>query len=184
MLCLTPSRYLEFGDILVSSNFFHFFQFLPEETGRNSYFPVSSGRPGRNTFLPEETQPCKDIFEASFLLLSYYPKPVSKKIANTFNWKTTHYSWLKQLLNPLPSPFHLYGGNFLPPLLMAIALFQHINHCNFSRSPEISLKFSVSITDPQRSWIMWKKIYSNRMSRQSFGRLRYPNPEWILSLLL
>ena len=44
-------------DILVSSNFFHFIQFLPEETGRNSYFPVSSGRPGRNTFLPEETQP-------------------------------------------------------------------------------------------------------------------------------
>ena len=45
-------------DILVPSNFFHFFHFLPEETGRSSYFPVSSGLPGRNTFLPEETQPC------------------------------------------------------------------------------------------------------------------------------
>ena len=90
--------------------------------------------------------------------LTYYPKPVSKEIANTFNWKTTHYSWLKQLLNPLPSPFHLYGDHFLPPQLTAIALFQHINPCNFSRSLEISLKCSVNITDPPRSWIMCKNI--------------------------
>ena len=41
-----------------SSKIFHFFQFLPEEIGRNSYLPVSSGCPGRNTFLPEEKQPC------------------------------------------------------------------------------------------------------------------------------
>ena len=32
------------------------FQFLPEESRRNSYLPVSSGCPGRNTFLPEEKQ--------------------------------------------------------------------------------------------------------------------------------
>ena len=29
----------------------------------------------------------KDIFEASFLLLSHYPKRVSKEIANIYNWK-------------------------------------------------------------------------------------------------
>ena len=67
----------------------------------------------------------KDVFEASFLLLSRCPKRVSKEIANTFNWKTIHYSWLKPLLNPLSSPFHLYGGNLLPPQLTEIALFQH-----------------------------------------------------------
>ena len=96
----------------------------------------------------------KDIFEASFLFLSHYPKRVSKEIANTFNLKTTHYLWLQPLLNPLSSPFHLHGGNFLPPELTVTALFQHINPCNFSRSLEISLKFSVKITDPLRSWIM------------------------------
>ena len=37
-----------------------------EETGRNSYFPVSSGRPGRNAFLPEETQPWLNIQTFSF----------------------------------------------------------------------------------------------------------------------
>ena len=42
-----------------SSNIFHSFQFLPEEIGRNSYLPFSSGCPGRNTFLPEEKQPCQ-----------------------------------------------------------------------------------------------------------------------------
>ena len=115
----------------------------------------------------------KDVFEASSLLLSHYPDRVSKEIANTFNWKTNHYSWLKQLLNPLSSHFYLYEGNFLPPRLTAIALFQHINTCNFSRSLQISLKFSVNIRDPPRSWIMCK-IYSNRTSRQSFRRLRYP----------
>ena len=100
----------------------------------------------------------KDIFEASFLLWSHYPKRVSKEIANTFNLKTTNYSWLKQLLNPLSSPFYLYGGNFLPLQFKAIALYQHINPCNFSRSLVISLKFSVNITDPPRSWIMCKNI--------------------------
>ena len=100
----------------------------------------------------------KDVFEASFLLLSHYPELVFRKIANTFNWKTTHYSWLKQLLNPLSSPFYLYEGNFLPPQLTAMALFQHINTCNFSRSLQISLKFSVNITEPPRSWIMCKNI--------------------------
>ena len=117
----------------------------------------------------------KDIFEASFLLWSHYPKRVSKEIVNTSNWKTTNYPWWKQLLNPLSSPFHSYGSNFLPPQLTAIALFQHINPCNFSRSLVISLKFSVNITDPPRSWIMCK-IYSNRTSRQRFRRLRYPKP--------
>ena len=91
-------------------------------------------------------------------LFSHYPEWVSKEIANTFNWKTTHYLWLKQLLNPLSSPFYLYKGNFLPPQLTAITLFQHINTCNFSRSLQISLKFSVNITDPPRSWIMCKNI--------------------------
>ena len=100
----------------------------------------------------------KDVFEASFSFLSHYTELVFKKIANTFNWKTTHYSWLKQLLNPLSSPFYLYEGNFLPPRLTAIALFQHINTCNFYRSLQISLKFSVNITDPSRSWIMCKNI--------------------------
>ena len=35
-----------------------FFQFLPEETGRNTIFPVSSILPGRNQFLPEVSEPC------------------------------------------------------------------------------------------------------------------------------
>ena len=35
-----------------------FFQFLPEETGRNTFFPVSSILPGRNLFLPEVSEPC------------------------------------------------------------------------------------------------------------------------------
>ena len=46
----------------------------------------------------------------------------------------------------------------MPPQLTAIALFQHINTCNFSRSLQISLKFSVNIPDPPRSWIMCKNI--------------------------
>ena len=45
-----------------SSNIFHSFQFLLEEIGRNSYLPVSSGCPRRNTFLPEEKQPWIDIW--------------------------------------------------------------------------------------------------------------------------
>ena len=101
----------------------------------------------------------KDIFEASVLLWSHYPKRVSREIANTFNWKTTNYSWLKELFNPLSSPLHLYGGNYLPPQLAAIALFQHINPCSLSRSLVISLKFSVNITNPPRSWIMCKNIW-------------------------
>ena len=46
----------------------------------------------------------------------------------------------------------------MPPQLTAIALFQHINTCNFSRNLQISLKFSVNIPDPPRSWIMCKNI--------------------------
>ena len=46
------------GKFFNSSNIF---QFLPEEIGRNSYLPVSSGCPGRNTFLPEEKQPCLSV---------------------------------------------------------------------------------------------------------------------------
>ena len=38
----------------ISSSFFHF---LPEETGRNTFFPVSSILPGRNLFLPEVSEP-------------------------------------------------------------------------------------------------------------------------------
>ena len=41
-----------------SFNIIHFSLFLLEEIGRNSYLPVSSGCPGRNTFRPEEKQPC------------------------------------------------------------------------------------------------------------------------------
>ena len=35
-----------------------FFQFCPDKTGRNRFLPLFSGCPGRNSFLPEETQPC------------------------------------------------------------------------------------------------------------------------------
>ena len=42
----------------VSSSFFHF---LPEETGRNTFFPVSSILPGRNLFLPEVSEPCQIV---------------------------------------------------------------------------------------------------------------------------
>ena len=41
--------------------------------------------------------------------------------------------------------FSLIWGNYLPPQLTAIALFQHINPCNYSKSLEISLKYSVNI---------------------------------------
>ena len=37
-----------------------FFRFLPEETGRNTFFPVSSILLGRNLFLPEVSEPCID----------------------------------------------------------------------------------------------------------------------------
>ena len=96
----------------------------------------------------------KDIFEASFYFYSIILNRYLKRLLVLPIEKQPPYSWLKQLLNPLPSRFHLYGGNFLPPQLTAIALFQHINPCNFSRSLEISLKFSVNITDPSSSWIM------------------------------
>ena len=100
------------------------------------------------------------------------------------HWKTTHYSWLKQLLNPLSSPFHLHGGNFLPPQLTTMALFQHINPCNFSRSLEISVKFSVNITDPPRSWIMCKKYIATRCLDKVFVDYVTPNPTWVSLLLL
>ena len=41
----------------ISSSFFQFFP-LPEETGRNTFFPVSSILPERNLFLPEVSEPC------------------------------------------------------------------------------------------------------------------------------
>ena len=44
-------------DILVSSNFFHFIHFLLEETGRISYFPVSSRCPGNIHFFPKDPNP-------------------------------------------------------------------------------------------------------------------------------
>ena len=48
--------YMYFFQFLpVSSSFFHF---LPEETGRNTFFPVSSILPGRNLFLPKVSEPC------------------------------------------------------------------------------------------------------------------------------
>ena len=37
---------------------FTLFQFLPLSSGINHFLPVSSRCPGRNRFLPEETQPC------------------------------------------------------------------------------------------------------------------------------
>ena len=47
--------YMHFFQFLpLSSSFFHF---LPEETGRNTFFPVSSILPGRNLFLPEVSEP-------------------------------------------------------------------------------------------------------------------------------
>ena len=125
----------------------------------------------------------KDIFEASFVLLSHYPKRVSKEIANTLNWKTTHYSWFKQLLNSHPSPFDLHGGNFLPPQLTSLAPFQHINHCNFSRSLEISLKFSVNITSTEKLNHVQKYIATGRLDKV-FVEYVTPNPTWISSLLL
>ena len=39
-------------------DYMYFFQFLPQETGRNTFFPVSSILPGRNLFLPEVSEPC------------------------------------------------------------------------------------------------------------------------------
>ena len=78
---------------------------------------------------------------------------------------------IKRTFESISIPFHLYGGNVLPPQLTAIKLFQHINPCSFSRNLEISLKFSVNITYLYRSWIMCK-MYSNRTPRQSFRRLR------------
>ena len=101
-----------------------------------------------------------DVFEACFLLSIHYPKRASKEIDDTFNWKTTHYSWLKELLNPHSSIFYLYGGNFLSPLLTAIAFFQHINPCDIFRSLQIALIFSLDMIHPHRSWIMFK-TYSN-----------------------
>ena len=83
----------------------------------------------------------KFVFEAYFLLLSYYPKQVSKEIGNIFNWKTTHYPWVKLLLNSLSSPFYFYGGTFLPPQLRAIAFYQYTNPCNFSKSLQILSNF-------------------------------------------
>ena len=83
----------------------------------------------------------KFVFEAYFLLLSYYPKRVSKEIGNIFNWKTTHCPWVKLLLNSLSSPFYFYGGTFLPPQLMAMAFYQYINPCNFSKSLQILSNF-------------------------------------------
>ena len=38
-----------------------FFQFCPDKTGRNRFLPFFSGCPGRNKFLPEETQPCFNL---------------------------------------------------------------------------------------------------------------------------
>ena len=68
-----------------SSKIFHFFQFLPEEIGRNSYIPVSSGCPGRNTFLPEEKQPWWYADEYNYSLYQ------SKKYINTENTKLAHH---------------------------------------------------------------------------------------------
>ena len=91
---------------------------------------------------------------------------------------------IKQLLNPLSSHFYLYEGNSLPPQLTTIALFQHINTCSFSRSLQISLKFSVNIADPPISWIMSKKyIATGRLDKVFFDYVT-PNPTWISSLLL
>ena len=68
----------------LSSSFFHF---LLEETGRNTFFPVSSILPGRNLFLPEVSEPWRGVraialgsssrvivihFGQSFLLLSLH----------------------------------------------------------------------------------------------------------------
>ena len=122
----------------------------------------------------------EDTFEASCLLLSHY----LQRVSNNFNWKTTYYSWLKQLLIPLPPPFHLYGGNSLPPQLTATALFQHINPCNFSRSLMISVKFSKNVTNPHRIWIICKKCIATGRLDKVFVDCVTPNPTWIMLLLL
>ena len=114
----------------------------------------------------------KDVFEAFLLRPSHYPEPLSKEIANTCNWKTTNSSWSKQLLNPLSSPFHLYGGNFLSPQLTAIAL---INPWNFYRSLQISLNFSVNIIDPPRGGIMCKNIKQPDVYTK-FSSITLPKP--------
>ena len=114
----------------------------------------------------------------------FYPKPVSKDIANTSNCKTTHYSWLKQLLNPLLWPFHLYGGNLMPTQLTAIALFQHIYPFNFSRSLEISLNFFSEFNRPTCNWIMYKKYIAIGSIDKVLVDYVVPNPELISSLLL
>ena len=70
----------------------------------------------------------------------------------------------------------------MPLQLTAIALFQHTNTCNFSRSLQISLKFSVKITDPPRSWIMCKKYIATGRINKVFVDYVTLNPTWISSL--
>ena len=48
--------------------FMYFFQFLPEETGRNTFFTVSSILPGRNLFLPEVSEPW---LSPTYLVINY-----------------------------------------------------------------------------------------------------------------
>ena len=60
-VCIFIWLHVHFFQFLpLSSSFFHF---LPEETGRNTFFPVSSILPGRNLFLPEVSEPCFGHFE-------------------------------------------------------------------------------------------------------------------------
>ena len=55
-VCLCGFMYF-FRFLPLSSSFFHF---LLEETGRNTFFPVSSILPRRNLFLPEISEPWFD----------------------------------------------------------------------------------------------------------------------------
>ena len=55
LVCLFGFMYF-FQFLPLSSSFFHF---LPQEIGRNTFFPVSSILPGRNLFLPEVSEPWK-----------------------------------------------------------------------------------------------------------------------------
>ena len=98
----------------------------------------------------------RHIWIIFFLLLSHYPKPVSEEIANAFDWKTTYCSLLKQLLDPLSSPIHLYGGNFLPPQLTAIAPFFNIYLTEVAHTN--SMHQSIADSKPQVIAMLWRHL--------------------------
>ena len=64
----------------------------------------------------------KDAFEEYFLLLFHYPDRVPEENGYTRSWKTTHYSWLKQVWMHFITSY-LCGTNFVPPQLTAKSNF-------------------------------------------------------------